>query len=826
MCIRDSDYRPDPGLNVFCGENECGKTTILQFLRLIFYPYSFSGSDPQKNPRKKYKPFSGAKMSCFVVFLWKGERIRMERSFGASPATDQSRIFDGAGGEISLPARTNPGEYFLEMNLASFEKVCFIGQLASIQPGAEEQIGRRLAALALTGDASVSPEEAVGRLDRALLLYRTPRRVGCLDREEDALQEQKRRLAEAVRLEAERAEDASALRDLAARMEKRQSQLAELEEKEQKLRLRREIDRLEKLMSRIEEAEREKQTLEKAKLRLCRGGVPMDPLLPGQILAAHTQWQTQAGLLAAAKAARSAARIRCRATEDPSGTEDAEWNRLSAQLREAEASLQQIRASAAQTEKDDEGVRARLQQAAAEQLTAQTEWQQAAARAEAEAQRRQTEREKQEIQRRRRVQKQRWGLVCSGLLLLGGGLILLWLRQIWGIALAVCGLALCIGGGRIGRNGGSKNGEPDVSDGGISEELEVCRARMEAASQRLEECRREAIRSERARSEASEAENTAMQAAERCRARLESEESSRRREAERADMAVGEAERACAAARERLLTLAGAWVPVETPEQALDAAEELRRIGEEIAREEDKAALLQRALAKEDCAGAAERLAKLQAQWNETTGSAELLSSMDPAEEASCAAALAKLRDLQEKDAEAHAALDKHLALRGKGMPEVAVTEREIDRLTKRCAAMEETCQALSLAREVMEQCGRELRGEVSPVLNRKAAAYLAEITGKRYTDMTVSPALTPSVREKETSASSVDWMYLSGGTADAAYFSLRLALAELITGEEPLPLLLDDPFVQYDTKRRAAAEDVLKRLGASRQILLFTCRM
>jgi uncharacterized protein YhaN len=41
----------------------------------------------------------------------------------------------------------------------------------------------------------------------------------------------------------------------------------------------------------------------------------------------------------------------------------------------------------------------------------------------------------------------------------------------------------------------------------------------------------------------------------------------------------------------------------------------------------------------------------------------------------------------------------------------------------------------------------------------------------------------------------------------------------------ESIPLLLDDPFSSYDDQRLERALDLLARLSAQNQVLLFTCR-
>ena len=63
----------------------------------------------------------------------------------------------------------------------------------------------------------------------------------------------------------------------------------------------------------------------------------------------------------------------------------------------------------------------------------------------------------------------------------------------------------------------------------------------------------------------------------------------------------------------------------------------------------------------------------------------------------------------------------------------------------------------------------------------------------------------------------------LSQGVCDQLYFALRVAAVEEISGEGNLPILLDDPFVNFDENRLKATLDMLDKLSESRQVALLT---
>jgi uncharacterized protein YhaN len=64
----------------------------------------------------------------------------------------------------------------------------------------------------------------------------------------------------------------------------------------------------------------------------------------------------------------------------------------------------------------------------------------------------------------------------------------------------------------------------------------------------------------------------------------------------------------------------------------------------------------------------------------------------------------------------------------------------------------------------------------------------------------------------------------LSRATQDQIYLAARLTLLQLACEGRKPPLLLDDPFVNYDDERLARTAELLNHLDTAHQIILFTC--
>lgn len=68
------------------------------------------------------------------------------------------------------------------------------------------------------------------------------------------------------------------------------------------------------------------------------------------------------------------------------------------------------------------------------------------------------------------------------------------------------------------------------------------------------------------------------------------------------------------------------------------------------------------------------------------------------------------------------------------------------------------------------------------------------------------------------------DLEYLSAGWQDMLQIAERFAIVDALYKEEQPVLILDDPFVNLDQKKRGRAEALLKKMAKDRQLIYFTC--
>lgn len=176
--------------------------------------------------------------------------------------------------------------------------------------------------------------------------------------------------------------------------------------------------------------------------------------------------------------------------------------------------------------------------------------------------------------------------------------------------------------------------------------------------------------------------------------------------------------------------------------------------------------------------------------------------------------------DLSKKIAE----LSSELRSLTNGIPNESEFTRKITECEEKLSSMEEFLSSAKIAADTLNEAYIEQRRSWGGVLESRALKIFAGLTENTYNDMIISKDFEISVK-KEDDITSHAAEYLSKGTLHQAYFALRLALTEFLCQDfEPLPIILDDVFSQYDNKRTAAGFKFLNEYSKNNQVLFFTC--
>lgn len=153
-----------------------------------------------------------------------------------------------------------------------------------------------------------------------------------------------------------------------------------------------------------------------------------------------------------------------------------------------------------------------------------------------------------------------------------------------------------------------------------------------------------------------------------------------------------------------------------------------------------------------------------------------------------------------------------------------AETEEAIAALRGELRRLEWYRDALKLAYDELAEAKQQYQQQFTPRLERLMSEGLTRISDSRYTEVAIdSSTLVVSLKAPEL-RELVSVANLSTGTRDLVYLMLRIAIARLLSRSgEMLPLMMDDPLVQFDRGRQERALEFLSQLATDTQVFLFT---
>lgn len=131
-----------------------------------------------------------------------------------------------------------------------------------------------------------------------------------------------------------------------------------------------------------------------------------------------------------------------------------------------------------------------------------------------------------------------------------------------------------------------------------------------------------------------------------------------------------------------------------------------------------------------------------------------------------------------------------------------------------------EDIQALELAVQEITRISQSFYEDMQDELNAEISRYVSLFTAGAYDSVRLDEQGQLQIL---TEGREVRPELLSRGTLEQIYLALRLAVGNVVTKEEPLPILLDEAFAMYDDDRLAQTLQTLSTL--QNQIFLFTCQ-
>ncbi|MGL4873238.1 MAG: ATP-binding protein [Clostridium sp.] len=144
---------------------------------------------------------------------------------------------------------------------------------------------------------------------------------------------------------------------------------------------------------------------------------------------------------------------------------------------------------------------------------------------------------------------------------------------------------------------------------------------------------------------------------------------------------------------------------------------------------------------------------------------------------------------------------------------EIFIEEEKIKELRKKV-------KALDISIEKLENINKKLKEKLTPKINEYVGEIFSKITNNRYRNVILKEDYSLEIEGERWFSSE----YLSNGTKDQLYLALRFAFIKIIFEQVDVPIILDEAFSQYDDKRREETINYLQERKEN-QTIIFTCQ-
>ena len=150
--------------------------------------------------------------------------------------------------------------------------------------------------------------------------------------------------------------------------------------------------------------------------------------------------------------------------------------------------------------------------------------------------------------------------------------------------------------------------------------------------------------------------------------------------------------------------------------------------------------------------------------------------------------------------------------------------EEEIERQKRKLESARRETRSHELLRLVLREAKEKKSSEYMAPIRETVAGRLREMTQNRYTKANLNSDLSPASAVRGLRNTEADRDDLSFGTKEQLSFLTRLAMAEVVSQSERVPVIFDDSLVNTDPERMEYMRKYLKEVSSLAQIIIFTC--
>jgi len=164
---------PCDGLNIIYAPNESGKSTLLAFIKFIFYGTRQKKSKGDIFFKEKYMPWNAMPMSGSIEFTHNDKDYIIYRSEGAKNGSKKLEIINPLTGEKYLDI-IDPGRHFFSVSEKAFSDSCFVTDIYSLTDADEDIVS----VISQGSSDSASYTRVKAALEEKIASLSSPKRSG------------------------------------------------------------------------------------------------------------------------------------------------------------------------------------------------------------------------------------------------------------------------------------------------------------------------------------------------------------------------------------------------------------------------------------------------------------------------------------------------------------------------------------------------------------------------------------------------------------------------------------------------------------------------
>ncbi len=734
--------------NIIYGDNEQGKTTVMSFIKMMFYGSERASSQISKNIRKKYTPWDGAPMAGSIDFEHSGKRYRLEKEFRSSNSTDKATLCDlDFGTRQAVPS--DVGIKFFGLSSAAFERSVFIGQFGfpESDSAAEGEINSKLSNIALTGEESVSFDTVNERLLKAkLTLMSKSGRAGEYDKNVKLCSELKDRIEKANSLQTD-------LINKKGLITAKEQEIAQMVETAKSLKVKIDSEQDIRNAEKMSEYLELKNQLDELnlKMQLSDGGF-VDELYLSKVKFCLAKTREAHQKTEAKEAEINTLKKSIEAGLNPPKDANPE---TAERIKTAISSLENKKEQNSNTQK---ALKVNLS----------------------------------DCEKHSSSNKKSTLFLIFGILAVFVSVVLAVIKVYIPAGISALAGVVFISAAVLSKKVIAK----------ILNTSDIIKAQIEALENENSNISQE-IFDKKVKLESITAALNSSSAVIENQKQMLSDAENQLKELKTAE-------------DEQIKILTELYSRYKSVANISEIETSVNELSEKAAKQKEIKQQLN--FISKDLNGISYEEAKRKLQ---EMGSATADTSVD----------FAAIKERYEQLISAMSERKSQIAtLKAEIKADLSRAEnpeqlkKQLKEVAERALSQKEFCDAADIAMSTLSESFAEVRRSYGSVLEKTAGEIFGGITGGKYADMSISKSFDINVGQRDVFGSrEID--YLSSGTADQAYLSLRLALSKLICQDsESLPLFLDDALTQYDDGRMTSALKFLKEYSENNQIVMFTC--